>query len=114
MSWLDYFVPAGTFGPGSAAVYGTFVRPRQKVHEQHEKERADQRRKSDAFMFGVAPIEGVTTGALSAPRRLEAVEVGLNTVTTGLSKNTDAVPHMARHMDKSLDEIMGELRKGRS
>lgn len=84
MQWIDFLVPFGTAAAGAAAVYGTFVRPRQKVHEQHEKERADQRRKSDAFMFGVAPIEGVTDGALSAPRRLQAVEIGL-------TKNTDAV-----------------------
>jgi hypothetical protein len=99
-NWIDYLVPIGTAGAGAAAVYGTFVRPRQRVHEQHEKERAETRRKSDAFMFGITPIEGVTDGALSAPRRLQAVETGLTTVSTGLAQNTAAVTTMSNRIDK--------------
>jgi hypothetical protein len=100
VQWLDLFVPFGTAGAGAAAVYGTFVRPRQRAHEQHEKERAEIRRKSDAFMFGVEPIAGVIDGALSAPRRLQSVEQGLVIVTTGLAKNTDAVVKMSDRMDE--------------
>ena len=100
MNWIDVLVPLGTFGAGSAAVYSTFVRPRQQAHLRHEKDRAEIRRKSDAFMFGVEPIDGVIDGALSAPRRLQSVEQGLIIVTAGLSKNTAAVVKMSDRIDK--------------
>ena len=108
MQWLDLFVPFGTAGAGAAAVYGTFVRPRQRLHEVHEKEREEIRRKSDAFMFGVTPIEGVIDGALSAPRRLQSVEQGLAVVTTGLAKNTDAVVKMSDRLD-SFNGSVGRI-----
>jgi hypothetical protein len=89
MSWLDYLVPLGTAGGGAASVYGLVVRPRQKEHEKHEIERAEQRRVSDGFMYGIKPIPGVTDGVLAAPLRLQGVE-------EGLKENTEAVKAMGQ------------------
>lgn len=93
---VDYLIPIGTFIGGVASVYGLIVRPRKKDHERKEKERQEehdrnekkrqeQRRLSDAFMYGVAPIEGVTDGALAAPVRLMAVENSMHEVVRGQS-----------------------------
>lgn len=92
LSLSDILIPLGTFAGGAASIYGTIVRPRKREHEVHEKERerlnkekVEQRRLNDAFMYGVKPIEGVTEGALAAPVRLMAVETSMNAVALGQS-----------------------------
>lgn len=116
MNWVDYLVPFGTAAGGAASVYGLVVRPRQKEHEKHEaqrreqeKEQAELRRRSDAFMYGMTPIEGVTEGALSAPVRLKAVEEQTRQVVKGqalLEKRMNEANGTSRDIKKMLQEIV--------
>ena len=109
MNWFDYLAALGAFAGGMATVYTVWVRPRQKAHEQHEKERAEIRRKSDAFMFGIAPIEGVTDGALSAPRRMQAMETSMKEVVSGqgvLAKRMDEANGTTRRIETMVSGLV--------
>ena len=94
MNWLDYIVPFSTAGATATGLYVGVIRPRQKLHLQHEAERTERRRQAGAFLDGVEPIAGVTDGAPPAAVRLQAVERGLNA-------NTSAITVMAKRMDEA-------------
>jgi len=108
MNWVDYLVPFGTAGGGAASVYGLVVRPRQKEHMRHEAERDQKRRETDAFLYGIKPIDGVAEETLSAPRRLRAVELSVAAVVSSNKKVVEGQSVLEERM-KEANGAMGRI-----
>ena len=116
--WVALGVIVATCGT-TGALYTTIIKPTRKEHAKYEAERAEQLRISDAFIYGVKPIEGVTDGALSAPLRLQAVEHVMTNAVVELGKNTAEVKRMgewqkeangtARRTELALQEIATQV-----
>jgi hypothetical protein len=97
-------------------IYFRVIRPRAIEHKKHEAERDQKRRDTDAFLFGVRPIEGVQEETLSAPRRLRAVELSVAAVVssnqkvvagqTALEQRMDEANGTTKRIESKVDELI--------
>lgn len=82
-------------------LYFRVIRPRAQEHQRHEEERNQKRRETDAFLYGVRPIDGVTEETLSAPRRLRAVEMSVAAVVSSNQKLVTSVDGLTDRMNEA-------------
>ena len=98
--WVGFTAIVTAIGVGGT-LYFAQIRPAIQQHKKHEAERDNKRRETDAFLYGVKPIDGVQEETLSAPRRLRALELSVGAVVQSSKKVSEAMGVVEQRMDEA-------------